>query len=73
MKTKIEVVTNNKTKIIEVEGYDGVAVAKDLNDSSKQVIAIGTGSSAIVVNRYSVTGVFPYVEEVVAVDEGIVE
>jgi len=57
---KITVKMNDgTTQIVEVADYDAQEIADMLNDNQNNMCAIGTGASAVVVQRYSVVRVTP--------------
>lgn len=67
--TKISIKMNDgSTQIVEVEDYNAQEIADMLNDSENNMCAIGTGDSAVVVQRYSVVRVTP-TEEIDDLDD----
>lgn len=56
MKTLVEVTMNDRTiKNIEIENYDPVQLAEELNSSNKNMIALGN----CVLQRYSIIRIIP--------------
>lgn len=60
MMLEITVTTNNGEKIVVfIENYSAVELAEQLNDSSKNMIALGDN----VVQRFAVTSIIPVKKE----------
>lgn len=60
MENKFEIKMNDGTiKNVIIENYDAEEIANELNNPDKNMIAIGTGSGAVVVQRYSVIRITP--------------
>lgn len=56
MKTLVEITMNDRTiKNIEIENYDPVQLAEELNSSNKNMIALGD----CVLQRYSIIRIIP--------------
>lgn len=65
MDNKYEIKMNDGVSIIVViEGYNAEVLANELNDIEKNMLAIGN----VVVQRYSVLRITPYIEIVEEVD-----
>lgn len=65
MDNKYEIKMNDGVSIIVViEGYSAEVIANELNDTEKNMLAIGN----VVVQRYSVSRITPYIEIVEEVD-----
>lgn len=51
--------SDNSTFLLDIETYDAEEVASKLNDPNLNMVVLGSGEDAIVVNRFSVTRITP--------------
>lgn len=60
MGNKFEIKMNDGTiKNVIIDNYDAKTIAEELNSTDKNMIAIGSGESAVVVQRFSVVRITP--------------
>lgn len=68
--THTEIKMNDGTRfLLDIEDYNAEDIAEKLNNSDSNMVALGSGEDAIVVQRYSVVRVSPVKAEEKEEDE----